>query len=98
MSESIRRKREEIVRDLVRMFFFCSKVACERTSESNLFASASILCGMRGERELFAVRANLGGTRRRRLFVLDILKISIRAGKWGKTRHTFCCAKGRESE
>lgn len=40
---------KEIVRDLVRMFFFFlfEGVACERTSESNLFASVSILCGVR---------------------------------------------------
>lgn len=39
---------EEIVRDLVRMFFFLFEgVACERTSESNLFASVSILRGVR---------------------------------------------------
>lgn len=53
--------------------------------------------GLRGEREseravcCVCARESIGETRR--LFVLDILKISIRAGKWGKTRHTHSVAR-----
>lgn len=81
------------------MFFFVHELRANERARVIYLPLRPYYVGLRGERELFAmcVRAceSIGGTRRRRLFVLDILKISIRAGKWGKTRHTFCCGRAR---
>lgn len=62
------------------MFFFVQELRANERARV-IYLPLSILCG--------------GKVREIQLFVLDILKISIRAGKWGKTRHNTVAKVGR---